>query len=726
MLVIMAALLIELTATIMYRYARQAIQKEVVQRAEYELQVKNLEIQKVMVAVESATINSIWTVEQTLSHPDSLTAILRRLVTNNQHIIGASVVFVADYYAEKGHWFEPYVAKRANGVIEESQIGGPDHDYLQSKWFREGLSKGRNIWSEPYYDEAGAKSMLCTFLAPVHDNEGRIAALLGADVSLNWLSSTINASQIYPSSYNIMISRTGQLMVYPVDSLIMKSTIQEATANFKDTIIRRVNRQMMSGQSGQDMLINEKGEKEYIFYAPVEGDTGWSLAIVCNDNDIYNDLRMQAFNLRLLIYAGLILLVYIIWRMMRNARRLQATQSRKEAIEHELSVAGGIQKSLLPKVFPPYPERSDIDIHAILVPAHQVGGDLYDFHIRDEKLFFCIGDVSGKGVPASLVMAITRTLFRSVTSHESSPKRILAAINDMLAADNTDDIFVTFVVGVIDLPTGQLRYASAGHEPPILIGQGQMECNSNLPLGAMPGWKFIQQETTLPDEATLFLFTDGLTEAMNASHTLFGKRRMMEVADAISAPSTSGNGMQHSVTISPRDIIERMNAAVEDFVVGAEQSDDLTMLAIHYSRPQTAIRLSRTITLRNDVQNVPQLNAFVSSVSQAIGLDPSVIMKINLAVEEAVVNVMSYAYPEGTVGDILVQVEADNERIKIIITDSGVPFDPTSYAPADTTLSVEERPIGGLGIHLVRHYMDSINYERVDDQNVLTIIKRLK
>jgi len=382
--------------------------------------------------------------------------------------------------------------------------------------------------------------------------------------------------------------------------------------------------------------------------------------------------------------------------------------------------------SLLPKVFPPYPERSDIDIHAILVPAHEVGGDLYDFHIRDEKLFFCIGDVSGKGVPASLVMAITRTLFRSVTSHESSPRRILEGINEMLAADNTDDIFVTFVVGVIDLPTGLLRYASAGHEAPILMGQGQMECNSNLPLGTMPGWKFIQHEMTLPDEAMLFLFTDGLTEAMNASKALFGKRRMMEVVNAIPAHTTPENGAQDSMELSPRDIIGCMTAAVQDFVAGAEQSDDLTMLAIRYSRPKTVIRLSRDIVLRNDVQNVPQLITFISNVCQEIGLDPSVIMKINLATEEAVVNVMSYAYPEGTVGDILVQVEADSECIKIIITDSGAPFDPTSYAPVDTTLSVEERPIGGLGIHLVRHYMDSINYERVDNQNVLTIIKQLK
>jgi len=725
MIVIVAAILIELIFATMYWYAHRAIQQEVEQHAESELEVKQLEIQKVTATVESAVNNSVWAIEQRLSQPDSLTVVTRQMVLNNQHIIGVGVVFIADYYPEKGHWFEPYVTMREDCSIVTQQIGGPSHDYLKADWFLEALSAGNGHWSDPYYDEVGAKTMLCTYFSPIRDAQGRIVALLGADVSLNWLSSTINTNHIYPSSFNIIISRTGQLMVYPDDSLIMNGTLTETDIHTDDTITRHISKQMMAGHDGQATRSNSKGEKEYIFYAPVGGETGWSMAVVCSDKEIYHDLRQMAFNLRLFIYTGLLLLAYIVWRTVRNARRLQVAQGQKAAIEHELSVASSIQMSLVPMTFPPFPERSDIDVYATLVPAHEVGGDLYDYHIRDEKLFFCIGDVSGKGVPASLVMAITRTLFRNVTSRESDPKRILATINETLSADNPDDIFVTFFIGVLDLPTGRLRYATAGHEAPVLIGQGRLACNSNLPLGTMAGWEFKRQEILLPDETLLFLFTDGLTEAMNADSTFFGIRRLMEAADAFAQQTADAQAENHTAP-SPRSIIEYMTDKVQAFVDGAIQSDDLTMLAIRYSRQQTEDRINRTITLPNDVMTVPQLNTFINEVCQTLALDASVTMQINLAVEEVVVNAMRYAYPEDTVGDIHIQARADDQNLQLIITDSGISFDPTAYAPADTTLTVEERPIGGLGIHLVRHYMDSINYERVDNQNVLTIIKKLK
>ncbi len=724
MIVIMAALVIELTFAVMYWLGRNIIRQEVEHRAEFELEVKKLEIQNELEDVETAATNVIWAVQQRLSQPDSLTVVTRQLVINNPHIIGVGLVFVADYYPEKGHWFEPYVTKDADGNIQATQIGGPSHDYLQASWFRDAIAAGSGHWSDPYYDEAGAKMTLCTYFSPIRDARGRLVAVLGADVSLGWLNSVVNKRHIYPSSFNIVMSRTGQLLVCPVDSLVMSGSLEDMPVHVTDTVTSYVNRQMLAGKSGQATRTNHKGEKEYIFYEHMGGKTGWSMAVVCSDDEIYQDLRQKAFYFRLLIYAALLLLSYIVWRSLRNARRLYQTQSQKAAIEHELTVAGNIQRSLVPKSLQPFPERSDIDLSAMLVPAHEVGGDLYDYYIRDEKLFFCVGDVSGKGVPASLVMAITRTLFRNVSSYESDPKRILSAINEMLAADNADDIFVTFFIGVIDLPTGRMRYASAGHEVPVLIGQGRLECKSNLPLGVMPGWQFVRQEITLPDEALLFLYTDGLTEAMNNEGALFGRQAMMDAASAFASLTASGSPAE-GLSAVPHDLIQYMKTAVQSFVHGAEQSDDLTMLAIRYVRPHTDQRLSRSITMHNDVLTVPQLNTFVNDVCQTLTLNASVTMQINLAVEEAVVNAMRYAYPQGTVGDIIVQAHADDEQLQFIITDSGMHFDPTAYLSADTTLSVEERPIGGLGIHLVRHYMDSINYERVNHQNVLTLIKRL-
>ena len=372
---------------------------------------------------------------------------------------------------------------------------------------------------------------------------------------------------------------------------------------------------------------------------------------------------------------------------------------------------------MLPKTYPPYPERDDIEVYGSLVPAKMVGGDLFDFFLRNEKLFFCIGDVSGKGVPASLVMAVTRSLFRTLSSHETLPDRIITQMNDSMADMNDSNMFVTFFLGVLDLPTGRLRYSNAGHDAPLLVGAGvgRLPVESNIPLGVMPQWKFEAQEVIVNPQTTIFLYTDGLTEAENAVHEQFGCERMLEVAQRELAA-----GHQ-----SPQQLIESMSEAIHQFVQDAEKSDDLTMLAIQYTKEQRVELLNRSLVLPDDVQEAPRLKTFVDEVCEAVGFDESTTMQINLALEEAVVNVMNYAFPPGTHGDVRIDAYANDIRLKFVISDSGVPFDPTTRGKVDMSLSLEERDIGGLGIFLVRQLMDSMNYERVNGRNILTLRKKL-
>ena len=346
-----------------------------------------------------------------------------------------------------------------------------------------------------------------------------------------------------------------------------------------------------------------------------------------------------------------------------------------------------------------------------------MGGDIFDFYIRDEKLFFCIGDVSGKGVPASLLMAVARSLFRTLSMHEPHPERIISQMNDRMAEDNEQNMFVTFFLGVLDLPTGRLRYCNAGHNAPLLLIEKNnvkqkafLPCDSNLPIGTMGGWKFTQQETTIEAGTTLFLYTDGLTEAEDMNQQLFGEERMV---DAIPFSANS------------QEIISKMTEAVFAFAGDAEQSDDLTMLVIRYNRLQPLVRFQKEITLVNEIEQLPQMTEFVESVCEAIELDAATTMQMNLAVEEAVVNVINYAYPKGIQGEIQIQAQANDQCLEFVISDSGTAFDPTTHQEVDTTLSVAERPIGGLGIHLITQIMDSINYERKDNKNILTLRKNL-
>ncbi|MCR5820325.1 MAG: SpoIIE family protein phosphatase [Bacteroidaceae bacterium] len=586
-IIITVAVLIEVISAVQYWYAREGIKEAVRHRAESELQVKNLEIQKVMVNVQTAVQNSTWLFEKTLSEPDSICSVLQHLVKQNQSIVGAALIFTADYYPQYGRWFEPYVAKHPDGTMEYKQIGSADHDYLNAEFYLNGLKAGNGYWSEPYYDDSGAKMMLSSYLFPIHDASGQTVALIGADVSLEWLADVINANHIYPSSFNFLLSRLGQVMACPVDTLIMQGNINEITASVHDTTVRQINRQMLGGNRGYNSIRDNAGKKHYVFYAPVEGTNGWSMAVVCSDDEIYRGLRQVGFNLMLLMLIGLALLCYIIYRVARSVRSLQEANAVKERIGSELRIARDIQDSMLPKTFPPFPQRKDIDVFASITPAKEVGGDLYDFFIRDNQFFFCIGDVAGKGVPASLVMAVTRSLFRSVASNHDQPADIVRNINESMTDMNKSEMFVTLFVGVLDLQSGLMHYCNAGHEPPLLVGRGigHLPVEHNIPVGLMAGWDYIGQEAVIYPLTTIFLYTDGLTEAEDSTHAQFGQQRMAEMArQAVLIDSkTETKSEPDSVIYKSEELVNFMSDAVSRFVGDAEQSDDLTMLAIRYA-----------------------------------------------------------------------------------------------------------------------------------------------
>lgn len=575
-LLVTAAVLIELTSAVQYWYAKKGIREQVEQRAKSELKVKGLEIQNILTAVEVAMKNHAWEAEQMLALPDSMYSVARRLAEQNDQIVGAGISFAPNFYPKMGRWFEPYVKAEKGKAAVMSQLGSETHDYTQMDFYTMTMKSGEPYWSEPYLDSDGAHAMVTTYAYPLRDKTGKVVAIMGADVSLDWLEKLINASHIYPSSYNMMISRTGQLMVCPVESLVMRQNIQEATAGMKDTTMQSINREMLAGRSGQTVVTDDNGEKNYVFYSPIKGATGWSMAVVCSDKEIYYGLRQVGFNLLLLMLFGLALMAYIIARAIRNFKRLQAVNAEKERIGSELRIANGIQMGMLPKIFPPYPDRDDMDIYGSLVPAKEVGGDLYDFYIRDEKLFFCIGDVSGKGVPASLVMAVTRSLFRTVSAHEDNPSNIVMKLNEAMTEMNESCMFVTLFVGALDLSTGRLHYCNAGHCPPLLIGNELtlLPVDTNIPVGFLAEWQYTSQQIMLPPQTSIFLYTDGLTEARNAEKEMFGKQRMNDVIrKAIEEGKTA-----------PEQTIRMMAEAKNRFVNGNEQSDDLTMLAIKYNK----------------------------------------------------------------------------------------------------------------------------------------------
>ena len=511
----------------------------------------------------------------------------------------------------------------------------------------------------------------------------------------------------------MLVSRTGQIMVCPAETLVMKHSVQELAATMEDSATyNAVNRAMLSGESGKTTL-KHNGKMNYVFFDGVDR-TGWAMSIVVPEEEIYGEIQRLGQLVFVLQIIGIALLILLLYHVIKSHRDLRQVTENKSRIEGELHVARGIQMSMIPKSFPPYPERGDVDMFAAVVPAKEVGGDLYDFYTREEKLFFCIGDVSGKGVPASLVMAVTRSLFRTVSAHEKSPQRIVTTINDSMSEMNEANMFVTFFCGVLDLRNGHLRYCNAGHNAPMLVtadGNRELPVEANLPLGVIPGMSFSEQETDLTTGTGLFLYTDGLTEAENISHELFGEERM---ADALSGEL--GSHRQ----------IDTMTQAVQNFVGEAPQSDDLTMLYIRFMNNQISEETERHLILHNDIQQIPQLAEFVEAVADVAHLDVGLTMSLNLALEEAVSNVIMYAYPKGSDGLVDIEAIVRKGELEFIISDNGTPFDPTAAPEADVTLDAEDRPIGGLGIFLVKNIMDVVKYTRSDDgKNILSMIKKI-
>jgi len=390
----------------------------------------------------------------------------------------------------------------------------------------------------------------------------------------------------------------------------------------------------------------------------------------------------------------------------------------RERAEGEINAAKTIQQNLLPDDLPPYPFCPGVSAAALLIPARGVGGDLYDiFPLGDGKhIAFLVGDVSGKGIPASIFMAGAQTLQRTLTLSSDSPDQLMNDLNDALSRKNGAGMFITCWAGFLDTGTGELLFTCAGHNPPVIRhGDGSAEFLRRLhgpPLAALENMSYRSDRHPLQDGDTILLYTDGITEAFHADgKTMFGDERLL---DAVKAASSD----------APEDLISSVYSAVRSFSEGAEQADDITMLAVHFSKPEQSKVQSAVFKATAD--QLAKANEFLNSSSLFQRLSPADQTRLAVSFEEIFVNVASYAYPPGREEDLRIDLFEEDGEFRLRFTDTGIEFDPLKHTDPDITLNAEERPIGGLGIFLVRKNSSSVAYERTDaGENVLTIGMKL-
>ena len=478
-------------------------------------------IDRLMTVVEAATVNSAWIVGEHLDDPDYMYRITRELVENNDFIVGSTVAFEPDFFKAKGRLYSPYSCIDKKGKISSFPL---PYDYPTYEWYRGAKEAGRPRWCEPYFDEGGGGIMMCTFSVPIRDGKGRFYAVLTADISLEQLTRHVAAICPYPRSYAELVSGKGEYIVKPPQG-------REA-AGLGDTIAIRD-----------------------------QAQNGWALSIVCPVENILSGARRLVFRIVIFAALGLVLIFLLSWFY---SSRLQRATVQRERIEGELGTARAIQEGVLTKDFPE-------NVAATLLPAREVGGDLYDVVRRGNRLYFIVGDASGKGVPAALFSFMAGTVFRMACGMDLAANEIAARINRVLASSNKTSMFVTAFVGVLDVTTGDLDFCCAGHNPPVVISPDGaasfLAVRRGPPTGAVAVASYEPQRTKLERGAKILVYTDGVTEAERADHSQFGNGRLLEYASGC-----GGRGVC--------EVLDGLVRSVDEFVAGARQFDDITIMVV--------------------------------------------------------------------------------------------------------------------------------------------------
>lgn len=641
------------SASLMEREARHTVENVV------EATVQRID--RVLSDVETAVANSVWVIQEHLDDADYMYRIVRQLVANNDFIVGSAIAFRENFYAAHGLQFSPYAWKNQQGVIETKQLGTATYRYHEMEWFKVPFASARPRWCEPYFDDGGGEVMMCTFSMPVLDAQKRVVAIVTSDISLANLTRHVAKIRPYADSYAVLSSKEGKPLVprpAGVDEAQKMVAMSRTTSN------------------------------------------GWTMTLNCPMANILDGSRRMV--LRMLIFGaiGLALLFGIAWFFMRRLERQEADAARMHS---ELSIATDIQMGMLNHDFPPF-------LHAALRPAREVGGDFYDFFEHGDRLYFAIGDVSGKGVPAALITFTAASTFRMAADLELSAGELASRVNSQLAHNNESCMFMTFFVGIYNRRTGMLECCNAGHNPPVLIaadGKASfVEGMRNMAMGAIDGFPYVSERWALKPGERLVLYTDGITEAERIDHEQYGDQRLLDLCERHA--SDGGEALVASAF-----------EAVREFAGEAEQFDDQTMLELDFNIANSLVVETGVDGKETSTEGMQKVAAFVEENLGRSGCSADVLAKMMIATDEIVANVFSYSNSPDLRVDF--SCEGHPAVVRLVFSDSGKPYNPLEHSDPDINASLEDRPIGGLGILIVKNLADEVRYCREDNRNILSI-----
>ena len=510
--------------------------------------------------------------------PEDCYVKMQKAMEANPLVCGIAIEFERDIYPEvkSEYGFTPYVT-RLSGEFKRLDLGTIT-DSFTWEWYTAPTKSGKACWISPFRDSSLGHVIAC-FTIPVY-KDGRIFAVMAIDIDTESFGAKCGEISPYPGARVTMLDRAFNFISHPDKSILMRN-VKDVAAERNYTFDDQTKAEMESGKSGR-IDYESEGRDVLLYFAPVSR-AGWTITIQCPESEVYGGVSRMKFTTTVIAVLSILVMVICLLLVFRN---LQNVMVKEAGIENELKVASVIQMDMLPKLNLSSPVAKELDIYGLQKSAKSVGGDLYDFFVRDGKLFFCIGDVSGKGVPAALYMAVVLSLFRGLGHLKDNPDEIVGMLNHTVSEGNTSNMFCTIFVGVLDLNTGHLEYCNGGHNPPLIRRAGPpddvhfVKIKVNLPLGATEEYPYRGGSTDLKSGDTVLLYTDGVTEAQNLAKDLFGEQAFREVfADAV---RNSKKGV--------KGCVDRIHDAVAAYTFGAEQSDDITMLAFTYLGNDKGVR----------------------------------------------------------------------------------------------------------------------------------------
>jgi sigma-B regulation protein RsbU (phosphoserine phosphatase) len=749
-----------------YRLSREEILERLKNESQETIRAAIIDMENWLDGVEGSTLFLARILEQRDYTHAGLEQMLKDIVENNADIYGSTIA-LNPVITESPGGFAPYYFHR-DGILTYADLATEEYAYQEQAWYLDAVNAGKPVWVEPYFDRGGGETLMTTFAVPVFrvsaQGERFLYAVVTADVPLDELRAYLRRLRLGDSGFATLLSRTGIILSSRNPDYIMRHYSDARS----DTVDLPTWRDMLQSALAGQAVTRQLECPDIIGRCVIRMDTlqstGWPVGMIYSEHEITAPLRRYQIRTAVIGLVTLLLMALAVYLVTRRLTRpltvlvgasdniargkldtalptvrgedeiaqlvmsfdamrrdlktyisdLETATASRSRLEGELAAAREIQMSLLPGGGEVLEQHEGYSLWARVRPAKSVGGDLYTYQQSGERLFIAVGDVSDKGVPAALFMAKATSLIQQLLAAGESPVTALAKLNNALEAGNDNCMFVTLFLGVVDLASLELEFASAGHTPPSLLRDarvGVLPQDDGPALGLAPGLEFPRNKVQLAFGDRLAIYTDGIDEAFNEAAQMFGPERF-------------NRGFGDGATLPLEQAGAALFDAVDEHAGDTPQSDDITLLLLELPVQGDSRSTSRGVFPAGEGL-AGRVITWLQTALEEQALAPDVSVETVLVAEEISTNIEKYGeLPAGS--EVLLDLSISASTLAMEFSDRGVAFDPLRDGKrSELGADIESAEIGGLGVHLITQLTDEQSYRHEGGGNILRVVKLL-